>query len=156
MKTKIKGMAKGRMPQNVEPSHFASAEAPDGHEKLKRRGMAPLVSPASIPVGSWISGVVLGLSKSLNKDIKGKLIRFMHTRTGDEFLFPFTGSIDKAVGGETGLLELTGLEIHLKRLPDGVSSRWKKAMYLFDVLAPAPEPVKNGSAKKSNRGLAVR
>ena len=117
---------------------FVQAEGKDLYAKAKRISAPPLLKVQLVPVGASVEGEVVGLTEiqSKNKEIKGKLL-WLRAGNGREFLFPLTGVIRKsleAYGKDDELEEaIKGKIFAFRRLPDGQSQTFKKAMFMFEV-----------------------
>lgn len=120
--------------QNDMVMALVTTELPKGVKKLT---MPPMIKPETVPVGSMVSGEIVALVASLSsrKDMeKSKLIHMRH-ESGAEFLFPLTGVIKKAIGGDEKITENIGNTLFLKRTPDGSTTKYGgvKKVYMFDV-----------------------
>ncbi len=110
--------------------------------KFKRRNMAQLIKPGDVPVDSAITGTILAVVNSPTTAIKGKLFHIKNAK-GVEFTFPVTGSIRQAIAPGIGdddkelvpaLEKEIGSTIVIKRCPSKISGKFKKEMFIFDVL----------------------
>lgn len=129
MKKSKGGMVK-EVIEELDASEFASKDAP-GIKSLKRRGMARIVKPGSIPIGQWVSGKIMGVQDSPVKDIEGKLL--LLKKGESEFLFPLTGVIESALGGVEGAKKYVGKDFAAQRLANGLSRNYNRPMFVFDV-----------------------
>lgn len=109
-------------------------DLPKGAVKLTK---PPLVKLESIPVGSQINAVIVGLEESISsrENMKeAKLVHLRHT-SGQEFLLPLTGVIKKAIGGFDGVKKNIGKTLILVRQPDGMTTKYggEKKVFMFDI-----------------------
>lgn len=116
------------------PAALTTAELPKG---LKKLTLPPLVKPEQVPIGGILSGEIVGLVNSISSrpDMReSKLLHLAH-ETGQEFLFPLTGTIKKALGGNEGVEKAVGQTLFLQRTADGETEKYggKKKVYMFDV-----------------------
>jgi hypothetical protein len=107
---------------------------PKGAKKLT---LPPMVKPEQVPVGSVISGVIVALANSISgrADMReSKLIHLRH-ESGSEFLFPLTGTIKKAVGGNEGVEANIGKTLIIHRNADSTTEKYGgvKKVFMFDV-----------------------
>ena len=102
---------------------------------------AGLDFPAQVPVGSIISGKIVALAASISgrADMReSKLIHLAH-ESGQEFLFPLTGTIKKAIGGNEGVTANVGKMLFIKRNADSETTKYcgkgepAKKVFMFDV-----------------------
>lgn len=108
--------------------------------KFERRNMPPMIKPGDVPVGAAISGEIVAVLESPVSTVKGYLLHLRH-QTGQEFTFPCTGVIRQALapGKKEGDELVKALEkeigkiLFAKRLPDKMSAKYKKPMFVFDV-----------------------
>jgi hypothetical protein len=109
--------------------------------KLKKLTLPPLVKPEQVAVGSILSGEIVALAASISgrEDMRqSKLIHLRH-ESGTEFLFPLTGVIKKALGGESGVTDNIGKMLFIQRQPDGETMKYAakgegpKKVFMFDV-----------------------
>jgi hypothetical protein len=110
-------------------------------KNLKKLTLPPMVKLNQVPIGSVLVGIIIGVVDSLSSraDMReSKLIHLKHV-SGEEFLFPLTAQIKKAVGGIDGLTKNAGKMLVLKRLEDGETTKYgapgdaPKKVYMFDV-----------------------
>lgn len=116
--------------QTLEIFAAKAGEKLDAPAKLKRRNRPPLVKPAACPIGGAVTGEIINVVPSPKADIKGELLWLRHA-SGLEFLFPVTGVIKQAL--DPDLKKEIGKQFFARRLPDGLSGKYKKAMFMFDV-----------------------
>ncbi len=106
-----------------------------------------MVKPDQVPV--WtpenpkvLQATVCKICDSPNSTIKGKLL-WLKLRNGTEITFPCTGVIRNALAPgvkdddaklEVALEKYVGEEIIIKRTPDKQNNKFKKNMFMFDVL----------------------
>lgn len=95
---------------------------------MKKRSRPPLIKPASIPIGKSLAGTVKAVMPSFKAGIKGEL--FLLDVKGTEVYFPITGVIKNALPDPKKEI---GKKIEFVRLPDQMSGKWKKPMFVFDV-----------------------
>lgn len=118
-------------------SLFAPADnvlIPKGAKKLT---LPPMIKPEQVPVGSVISGEIIALANSISgrADMReSKLIHLRH-ESGTEFLFPLTGTIKKAVGGNEGVENNIGKKLIIQRNADSTTEKYGgvKKVFMFDV-----------------------
>lgn len=107
---------------------------PDNVIKLT---LPPMIKPDDVPMGQMVSGKIIALAPSLSSrsDMKNSKLIHMRHASGQEFLFPLTGVVKKAIGGEDGVLNNVGKTLILKRSQDGETTKYggKKKVYMFDV-----------------------
>ena len=111
----------------------ASGIMPAGAKKLT---LPPLLKPDSIPVGSMICGEILALAESVSGKESMRESKLIHLRhdSGEEFLFPLTGVIKKAIGGFDGVNNNIGKTLFVVRKPDGTAANFGgNKMFMFDV-----------------------
>lgn len=110
-------------------------------KKLQRRNLPRILRPSDVPMGGVVAGEIMAIVDSPVSTIKGKLIQIRH-KSGEEFLLPCTGVIRQALapGREKDEAALkkqleaeVGKNIFCKRLPDQLSTKYKKDMFMFDV-----------------------
>jgi hypothetical protein len=119
--------------------------APTNQAKLVRRNIPTLVKPGDVPVGSAISGEIMGVLNSMTTAVKGKLLHLRH-ESGAEYTFPATGVIRQALAPGVTDEELTkelskniGKTFVAKRLEDKTTLKYSgkgeapKKMFVFDV-----------------------
>ena len=127
------------------PAHGLAVAAPNAlftlaselPKNLKKLTLPPMIKPETVPMGSVVSGVIVGLAASISgrADMReSKLIHLRHA-SGEEFLFPLTGVIKRAIGGNDGVTKNIGKQLFLKRTADGETEKYggKKKVYMFDV-----------------------
>jgi len=112
-------------------------------DKLERRNMPAMVKPGDVPMDGVVSGEIMKIVESPVTTIKGKLLWLRH-ESGQEFTFPCTGVIRNAlapgVDGEKldkALQAEVGKMFYAKRAPDRQNTKYKKAMFMFDVFTSA-------------------
>ncbi len=135
-----------KTPEEIEAAkNFALQLAAPGNgaidlSKFKRQGMATMVKPEQLPVGSVTQATIVAVLNSPVSTIKGFLLHLKH-KSGVEFTFPCTGVVrnalapgvrddDKAL--KAALEAYTGKELVLVRQPNK-PSKFKKEMFVFDV-----------------------
>ena len=104
----------------------------------KKLTLPPLVKPEQIPVGALVTAKIVALAESISgrEDMrKSKLLHLSAIPAGDEFLFPFTGVIKKALGGDEGAAKAVGKTLYLKRTADGSTTKYGgvKKVFMFDI-----------------------
>lgn len=121
---------------------ISPADSLGGLKNVKRRNLPQMVKPDEVPEGSAVTGEIIAIVDSPVSTIKGKLLHLKHA-TGREFLFPCTGVIRSALApgikddeGEKlkkALQADIGKIFVAQRMPDKVSGKFKKKMFVFDV-----------------------
>ena len=110
-------------------------------KNAKKLTLPPMIKPDQVPIGSILSAVIVGLALSISprEDMRGsKLIHLRHD-SGTEFLFPLTGVIKKAMGGDKGVTDNAGKRLVIQRQPDGETTKYTakgeapKKVFMFDV-----------------------
>jgi hypothetical protein len=96
---------------------------------IKRRNLPRMVKPIDIPINGIVHGEILDIVDSPVSTIKGKLLRMKNETS--EFLFPLTGVLRQALGDEPQ--KEVGQYLFAVRQPDGMSAKYKKQMFVFDV-----------------------
>jgi len=143
-KTQIKSLA--LIPATgLASSMLANFTRPAGEvtlpKNLKKLTLPPLIKPEQVPMNSILSGEIVGLAESISPRADMKESRLIHLRheTGEEFLFPLTGVIKKAVGGNAGITDNIGKMLFIHRKPDGETMKYAakgegpKKVFMFDV-----------------------
>lgn len=124
-------------------TQFTPAALPKGFVKVSR---PPLVKPDQIPVNGQIQAEIVGLSDSISKKESMQNSKLIHLRLSDgefkgtEFLFPLTGVIKQAVGGNDGISKNVGKQLLIIRREDDVKEQDNgeiKKMFMFDVYMSA-------------------
>lgn len=126
----------------------SQSEAPELAEKdFERLNLPTMVKPDQVPV--WtpespkvLRGTLVKVCDSPNASIKGKLL-WLKLRNGTEITLPCTGVIRNALAPgikddseklDAALDKFVGLELVFRRTPDKQNSKFKKNMFMFDVL----------------------
>ena len=104
----------------------------------KKVSSARLVKPSDVPVGAGFRAKITGFKKNITgqENMREAICMALTHANGDDFLFPVSGVIRKSLVNSDGKLDeksLTGKEIIIKRQPDGMSGKYKKTMFMFDV-----------------------
>ena len=105
----------------------------------KRLNMPRLVKGGDVPIGAAVSGEVIAIVENFTgkKEMEGSRVLHMKSASGTEFLFPLTGVVKKALSLKNGKpcdpAEYVGDMLYITRQADGVSGKYKKAMFMFDV-----------------------
>jgi hypothetical protein len=121
---------------------FTPSDVSELPKNAKKLTLPPLVKPDQMPVGTILSAVIVGIAPSISprEDMRGsKLIHLRHD-SGTEFLFPLTGTIKKALGGEKGIVEnYIGKRLVIQRQADGETRKYcapgepAKKVFMFDI-----------------------
>lgn len=120
---------------------FTASDVTQLPKNAKKLTLPPLVKPDQVPIGGILTSVIVGLAASISprEDMRGsKLIHLRH-ENGTEFLFPLTGVIKKALGGEKGVTDNIGKTLIMQRQPDGETTKYTakgepaKKVFMFDV-----------------------
>ena len=116
-------------------TQFSPAAIPAGFVKVSR---PPLVKPDQIPVNGQIQATILALCDSISQKESMQQSKLIHLKVADgtEFLFPLTGVIKQAVGGNDGISKNVGKQILIIRREDDVKEQENgevKKMFMFDV-----------------------
>jgi hypothetical protein len=105
----------------------------------KRLNMPRLVKGGDVPIGATVSGEVVGVVENFTgkKEMDGSKVLHMKAASGAEFLFPLTGVVKKALASKNGkpcdASAYIGSTLYITRQADGVSGKYKKSMFMFDV-----------------------
>lgn len=116
-------------------------------KEFKRLNLPTLLKPSQVPI--WtpehpvvLRGTVVKVCDSPNTTIKGKLL-WLKCANGTEVTFPCTGVIRNALAPgvkddsdklDAALNEYVGKELVFRRNPDKENGKFKKSMFMFDVL----------------------
>lgn len=103
--------------------------------KAVRRNNPQLIKPGEIPVDAMVHGIIMKVVPPQNKDIKTNSLWLKKPAEDGqpemEFLLPLTGVIAAAIGENP--VEEIGKHLFVIRKPDGVSKKYGKPMFIFDV-----------------------
>ena len=105
---------------------------PTEGKKIKRLTLPPLLKPGEIPVGQTVSGKLHAVVKNFTgrDDMReSKCLHLIH-ESGTEFMLPYTGAIKRAI---PEIEKAVGESYFFKRLPDGMSAKYKKPQFIFEV-----------------------
>lgn len=104
---------------------------PEG-KKIKRLNLPPLLKAGMIPVGQAVSGELVAVVDNFTgkEDMRGSKCLHLKHASGTEYMLPLTGVIKKCLPEPEKKI---GKKFYFTRLPDGVSAKYKKPMFQFDV-----------------------
>ena len=118
-------------------NYFLSNYTPP--QNAKRLNLPRLIKGGDMPIGAALSGEIIAVIENFTgkADMKNSQVLHLKTESGNEILFPLTGVIKKALSMKDGKpcepTDYIGETIHIVRQPDGMSGKYKKAMFVFDV-----------------------
>lgn len=107
-------------------------------KNLRRLNLPRLVKMDQVPVDATIVGRLVKIQDNITGKAEMREAKLLWLKSNEgterevEFLFPMSGVIRKAL--EPKPEEYVGKTLYITRRPDGVSGKFKKAMFIFDVL----------------------
>jgi hypothetical protein len=101
-------------------------------ENWKRVSMPTFLRPDTFPIGQVLIAKVIDIVGNFTGDPNLDNTRnlLLKHQSGTEVLFPLTGVMQQAL---LRIGDVKGKILAIKRLPDGVSKKWKKKMFLWDI-----------------------
>lgn len=121
----------------VSGNVFSPADQVELPKGLKKLNLPPMIKPDQVPVGSIVSGEIIALANSISNRADMRESKLIHLRhdSGTEFLFPLTGVIKKAIGGDDGVTANVGKKLFIKRNADTETTKYGgvKKVFQFDV-----------------------
>ncbi len=128
------------------------------NEKIVKLTLPTLIKPDHIPVGGVVGGeivrVIINFTGSKEDSMRSSRVIYLRHASGTEFLFPVSGVIRNslrdylaepdtkdATERATGFLkdnQIVGWKLWVKRNEDSVDKKFKKRMFMFDVVLEKP------------------
>jgi len=131
----------------LDAALFDGEAIPDDEKAIERLNLPTMLKPDQVPVWSAenpkvLRALVVKIVDSPKSDIKGKLL-WLRLKNGTEITFPCTGVIRNALAPgikadddaklTPALEKFVGETLIFRRTPNR-PSKYKKAMFMFDVL----------------------